>query len=164
MAVVPQGIVASPAPAANSPADEPQGFSASESDTCSTATTSAKVAAGLQALELTPATIASPVSTLGPTAAVLVGAPRTAVAAHRDTPKPTPTGNGGGAAPPAPSSPSPNAAGTGAGAASAGLSSGLWCVLFVVLLALVGRELRRHRLRPVLAGPVGVVSLPQRPG
>jgi hypothetical protein len=164
MPVVPQGIVASPAPAANSSADEPQGSYANASDTPATATSSAKVAAGLRALELTPATIASTVSTLGPTAAVLVAAPRTAVAARRHAPKPTPAGTGGGAAPPAPSSPSPNAAGTGAGAASAGLSSGLWCVLFVVLLALVGRELRRHRVRPVLAGPVGVVSLLQRPG
>jgi hypothetical protein len=101
---------------------------------------------------------------LGPTAAVLVSATRSAVAAHRHAPKPTPAGKGGGATPPGPSSPSPNAAGTGAGAASAGLSSGLWCVLFVVLLALVGQELRRHRVRPVLAGPVGVVSLLQRPG
>jgi hypothetical protein len=33
-----------------------------------------------------------------------------------------------------------------------------------VLLALVGLELRRLRVRPVLAGPVGVVSLLQRPG
>jgi hypothetical protein len=93
-----------------------------------------------------------------------VGATRTAVAAQRHTPKPTPARKGGGATPPGPSSPSPNAAGTGAGAASAGLSSGLWCVLFVVLLALVGQELRRLRIRPVVAGPVGVVSLLQRPG
>jgi hypothetical protein len=130
----------------------------------STTASSANVAAGLRALEMTPAKLASTVSRLGPTAAVLVTATRTVVAARHRTPKPTPAGKGGGAVPSAPSSPSPNAAGTGAGAGSAGLSSGLWCVLFVVLLALVGQELRRHRVRPVLAGPVGVVSLLQRPG
>jgi hypothetical protein len=124
----------------------------------------AKVRAGLQALQLTPADIATTISTVGPTAAVLLTAKRAAETVRRHAPKPTPAGKGGGAVPSAPSGPSPNAAGTAAGGAAAGLSSGLWCVLFVVLLALVGRELRRHRVRPVLAGPVGVVSLLQRPG
>jgi hypothetical protein len=124
----------------------------------------AKVRAGLQALQLTPADIATTISTVGPTAAVLLTAKRAAETVGRHAPKPTPAGKGGGGAPSAPTGPSPNAAGTGAAGAAAGLSSGLWCDLFVVLLALVGRELRRHRLRPVLAGPVGVVSLLQRPG
>jgi hypothetical protein len=87
-----------------------------------------------------------------------------AAVARRHISKPTPAGKGGGTWPDAPSGPSPNAAGTGGGAAPGGLSSALWCDLFLVLLALVGRELRRHRVRPVLAGPVGVVSLLQRPG
>jgi hypothetical protein len=60
--------------------------------------------------------------------------------------------------------PSPNAAGAGAGAASAGLSSGLSGDLLLVRLAVVGLELRRLRVRPILAGPVGAVSLLQRPG
>jgi hypothetical protein len=51
-----------------------------------------------------------------------------------------------------------------AAAASGGLSSGLWCDLFLILLAPIGQELRRHRVRPVLAGSVGVVSPLQRPG
>jgi len=85
-------------------------------------------------------------------------------ATHRHGSTPAPAGTGGQPAPAAPSGPSPNAAGTGAGAAPAGLSSGLWFDLFLVALAFLGLGLRRLRIRPVLAGPVGVVSLLQRPG
>jgi hypothetical protein len=103
------------------------------------------------------------VSGLGPTAAVVSAVTRAPIARHHVA-KPPPTGKAGGTGPAAPSGPSPNAAGTGAGAGAGGLSSGPWCDLCLLLLALIGLELRRHRVRPVLAGPVGVVFPLQRPG
>jgi hypothetical protein len=111
---------------------------------------------------MTPAQAATAVSTLRTTVPMLAAA-RTATA-HRRATNPTPAGKGGGSVPDAPPAPWPNAAGTGSGAGSGGLSSSPWCDVFLVLLVLVGRELRRNRVRPVFAGPVGVVSLLQRPG
>lgn len=99
--------------------------------------------------------------TLSPTVAILATA---MPAAQRHTSTPSRAGYGGGRAPGAPPGRSPNAAPMGAGAGSGGLSSGLWWDVFIVLLALVGLELRRNRGRPLLAGPLGVVSLLQRPG
>jgi hypothetical protein len=123
--------------------------------------------AGLRAFDLTPVTVEMTVITSGPTVVVLAAATRrnTADAAARHhLDKPTSSGGGGSPAPATPSGPPPNAVGAAAGAAPGGLSSGVWCELFIVLLALVGQQLRRNRVRPVLAGPVGVVSLLQRPG
>jgi hypothetical protein len=52
-----------------------------------------------------------------------------------------------------------------AGAASAVAGSGVFAAILVGGLFLVGlRELRRLRLAPVMSGPVGFVSLLQRPG
>jgi hypothetical protein len=52
-----------------------------------------------------------------------------------------------------------------AGAASAVAGSGVFAAILLGGLFLVGlRELRRFRLSPVMAGPVGFVSLLQRPG
>jgi len=53
----------------------------------------------------------------------------------------------------------------GSGAASAAAGSGVVSAMLVAGLVLLGfSQLRRFRLAPVLAGPVGVVSLQQRPG
>jgi hypothetical protein len=123
--------------------------------------------AGLRAFELTPAKITMTVATWGPTVVVPAAGMRrnTADAAARDhVDKPTSSGGGGSPAPATPSGPPPDAVGAAAGAAPGGLSSGVWCELFIVLLALASQQLRRNRIRPVLAGPVGVVSLLQRPG
>jgi hypothetical protein len=123
--------------------------------------------AGLRAFELTPVRIATSFSTLGPIVAVLPPATRTAGAAdaaRRHTVVPAPAGTGGGPGRGAPSGPTPNAAGPGAAAGSGGLSSALWCDVLLARLVPVGLELRPNRVRPVLAGPVGVVSLLQRPG
>jgi hypothetical protein len=120
--------------------------------------------AGLRPFNLTSANSVANISSFGPTAAPLVPAARAAAAAQKHSSKATPAEKGGGTTPHAPFGPSPNTAGTGAAAASSGPSSGLWCVLFLILLAPIGQELRRRRVRPVLAGPVGVVSLLQRPG
>jgi hypothetical protein len=77
---------------------------------------------------------------------------------------PSPADPGGGGNGPAPSGP-PGSASSGAGsAAPGGLSSAVWCEIVIVLLALSGRELRRHRLRPVLSPAAGFTSLLQRPG
>jgi hypothetical protein len=128
------------------------------------------VAAGLRAFELTSANTVpnlsvANISALGPTvASPVVAATRAIAAVGKHSSTPPPDGTGGGTTPQAPTGPSRNLAGTAAAAASGGLSSGLWCVLFLVLLAPLGQELRRRRVRPILAGPVGVVSLPQRPG
>jgi hypothetical protein len=84
-------------------------------------------------------------------------------AGHR-VPKADPAGKGGGGGPDAPSAPPGSAASGVGGAAPGGLSSGVWCDIFIVLLAFTGQALRRHRVRPVLSGPIGVVSLLQRPG
>jgi hypothetical protein len=128
------------------------------------------VAAGLRAFELTSANTVpnlsvANISSLGPTvASPVVAATRAIAAVVKHSSAPTPGGTGRGTTPNAPSGPSPNMAGAAAAAASGGLSSGLWCVLILVLLAPLGEELRRRRVRPILAGPVGVVSLLQRPG
>jgi len=51
------------------------------------------------------------------------------------------------------------------GVAGAVAGSGVFAAILVAGLFLVGlRELRRFRLAPVMAGPVGFVSLLQRPG
>jgi hypothetical protein len=120
-------------------------------------------AAGLRAFELTPPDVVAGAATIGPTPTTLVAVSRRGAARHHGS-SPAPAGSGGQPAPAAPSAPSPNAAGTGAGAASSGLTSGLWFDLFLVALAFLGLGPRRLRVRPVLAGPVGVVSLLQRPG
>jgi hypothetical protein len=99
----------------------------------------------------------------GPTPTAL-GA-RTRPGAVRHAVRQSPAGHGGGTRPGAPPSGPPGSATAGGGAgAPGGASSGLWCAVLVVLLALTYQELRGHRLRPVLTGPVGVVSLLQRPG
>jgi hypothetical protein len=127
------------------------------------------VAAGLRAFALTsgntvPNQSVPIISALGPTAVPPVSATLAVRAASKDSSTPAPAGKGGGVTPDAPTGPSPNSAGTAAAAASGGLSSGPWCDLFLILLAPLGQELRRRRVRPILAGPVGVVSLLQRPG
>jgi hypothetical protein len=82
-------------------------------------------------------------------------------------PEPAPTGKGvDDRSPLSPSGPPPgrgvvagSAAASGSGAAPA-----LWCAVLVGLLAYTLQELRRHRSRLVLTGPVGFVSPQQRPG
>jgi hypothetical protein len=78
-------------------------------------------------------------------------------------PKPPPVTQGGGQGP-APSGPPGSASAGAASAAAGGLSSAQWGVVIVALLALAGRELRRHRLRLTLSGPSGFAPLLQRPG
>jgi hypothetical protein len=163
MPVVPQRAGSLSTPTSQSEADQASS-SSSVPTASSTAASPAKVAAAMRAFELTPTMPATVrVSALGPTAAV-VNAVTRAPAARHHVAKPTPAGKAGGTPPTAPSGPSPNAAGTGAGTGAGGLSSAPWCDLCLVLLALLGLELRRHRARPILAGPVGVVFPLQRPG
>jgi hypothetical protein len=73
-------------------------------------------------------------------------------------------GDGGGRetlnAPPLPG----NANFFGSPGAFGAFALALWCDILVCVSVLTGRELRRHRTRPVLCGPVDVVSLLQRPG
>jgi len=40
----------------------------------------------------------------------------------------------------------------------------MWCAILIGLLAYTAQEVRRHRIRLVLSGPVGFVSPQQRPG
>jgi len=83
---------------------------------------------------------------------------------HKSTPAP-PKHVGGRPSPTPPPAPpgGVGAAGSGAGSGGGG-SSGLFCAILVALLAYPVQELRRHRFRLVLAGPVGVVFPQQRPG
>ena len=99
---------------------------------------------------------------LGPTSTALLA--RTRRGAERHAPKPSPSGPGGDTGPAAPLGPPGSVAVAGGGGAPGGASSALWCVILVGLLVYSAQELRRHRVRPVLSGPVGVVSLLQRPG
>jgi hypothetical protein len=79
--------------------------------------------------------------------------------------KPPPPAQGGGMGPPdAPSRPPGHATAAGSGAGSGGIGSAYWCAMLAGVLALSCRRLRRHRVRPVLPGPVGVAFLLQRPG
>jgi hypothetical protein len=78
--------------------------------------------------------------------------------------EPRPAGHGGGSAPRSPSRPPGSASAGSAGTSAAGSSSGLGCAVLVGLLAFGSHKLRRHRVRPAMAGPVGVVSLLQQPG
>jgi hypothetical protein len=151
-------------PASQSAGDPAAASAATASTASPTAANRANVPAEMRALGLTPATPVMSSSRLGPTAAPLVPTRRAAAApAHRSS-NATPARNGGGTTPHGPFGPSPNTAGTAAAAPSGGLSSGLWCDLFLILLAPIGQELRRRRVRAGPAGPVGVVSLLQRPG
>jgi hypothetical protein len=81
--------------------------------------------------------------------------------------EPAPTGRGvDDRSPLSPSGPPPGR-GVVAGSSSAsggGAASALWCAILVGFLAYAAQELRRHRIRLVLAGPVGFVSPQQRPG
>jgi hypothetical protein len=155
---------ASSAPASRSAAAQAPSASVAASTASPTAANLANVVAGLHAFHLTSANFVAYISSFGPTAARLGPAARDAAAAQKHSSEATPAERGGGTTPHAPFGPSPSTAGTGVAAASSGPSSGLWCVLFLILLAPIGQELRRRRVRPVLAGPVGVVSLLQRPG
>ena len=78
-------------------------------------------------------------------------------------PKPPPVGHGGGQGP-GPSGPPGSASAGGASGAPGGLSSAQWCVVIIILLALAGQELRRHRLRLSLSAPSGFTPVLQRPG
>jgi hypothetical protein len=51
-----------------------------------------------------------------------------------------------------------------ASAAGGGAAFALWCAVLVGALAYTFQDLRRHRIRLVLGGPVGFVSPQQRPG
>ncbi|HEX7300629.1 MAG TPA: hypothetical protein VF257_16645 [Solirubrobacteraceae bacterium] len=86
--------------------------------------------------------------------------------AKSHTPRPAPAGSAGDER--SPRSPAaPPGRGVVAGGASASGGGGaiaMWCAILVGLLAYSARELRRHRFRLVLCGPVGVVSPQQRPG
>jgi hypothetical protein len=76
--------------------------------------------------------------------------------------------SGGRGGPPVPSPFGPPGRGSvvgGGGVASAVAGSGAMSAILVAGLLLLGfSQLRRFRLAPVLAGPVGFVSLQQRPG
>jgi hypothetical protein len=89
-----------------------------------------------------------------------------AASAKEHPTKPAPVGNAGDER--SPRSPSaPPGRGVVAGSASAsggGGATAMWCAVLIGLLAVTARELRRHRFRLVLWGPVGVVSPQQRPG
>jgi hypothetical protein len=122
----------------------------------------AGTAAGLMPFELPHDASMPDLLTLGPTPATIVDRIKRGPAGGRE--KPSPAGDGGGSQPESPAGPPGSTSAAGAGAASGGASTGLWCAVLVGLLSLAYRELRRYRVRPVLAGPVGVVSLLQRPG
>jgi len=77
---------------------------------------------------------------------------------------PTAPAQGGGTEPDAPSGPPGHATAAGSGASFGGIGAGHWCAILAAVLALSCRRLRRHRVRPVLPGPVGVAFLLQRPG
>jgi len=86
--------------------------------------------------------------------------------ARSQRPQPPATGRSGDER--SPGSPvGPPGRGVVAGSASAaggGAAPVLFCAIIVTLLAFAAQELRRHRIRLVLAGPVGFVSPQQRPG
>jgi hypothetical protein len=63
-----------------------------------------------------------------------------------------------------PSGPPGNAAAAGSAGGFGGTSPGQWFAILGGLLAFGIQWLRRHRVRSVLPGPVGVAFLLQRPG
>jgi hypothetical protein len=99
----------------------------------------------------------------GPIPTALVARINRSAADHTDKPSPA-AGHGSAPTPRAPSGPPGSATAGSSAAAASGASSGLSCAILVGLITLAYRELRRHLLRPVLAGPIGVVDLLQRPG
>jgi hypothetical protein len=83
---------------------------------------------------------------------------------HESTPA-APKHGGGRPSPEGPSRPPGGVGAAGSGAGSGGgASTALFCAILVGLLAYPVQELRRHRFRLVVAGPVGVVFPQQRPG
>jgi hypothetical protein len=99
---------------------------------------------------------------LGPNSAALAIQTRAGTARHAA--EPSPLAQGGGMAPDAPSGPPGNAAVAGNAGGFGGTSSGQWCAILAGLLAFSCQRLRRHRVRSVLPGPIGVAFLLQRPG
>jgi hypothetical protein len=78
--------------------------------------------------------------------------------------KPTAPAQGGGMGPDAPTGPPGHATAAVSGAAFGGSGAAHGCAILAGVLALSCWRLRRHRVRSVLPGPVGVVFLLQRPG
>jgi hypothetical protein len=85
--------------------------------------------------------------------------------AHSSTQAPPVGSAGDQRSPRSPSGPPGRGVVAGSAAASGGgAAPAVWCAVLLVLLAYAAQELRRHRIRLVLSGPVGFVSPQQRPG